>query len=159
MPEKNNWKLGWAIFISKGGKLLKMMFFLYSVILTEYVAIEPRVCVHVCMCVYVRPSLCVWQRCSPNGWIHFNETFYKWSDRYLRGPFLSDFDISKWMTSLRAFCTFTPGHSHGRNYALIFFKIADKVKNCVPVFAIKNDKNRCITLIKMTNRVFEAYSK
>ena len=40
---------------------------------------------YVCKCVCV--SLCVLQRCCPNGWIDFNETFYKWSDRYLRGPY------------------------------------------------------------------------
>ena len=46
---------------------------LYSVILTEYVAIEPRVCVCVCVCVFV----CVWKLCSPNGLVYFDETFYK----------------------------------------------------------------------------------
>ena len=86
--------------------------FLYSVILTEYAAIESRVCVYMyaCMCVCVCVCsvcececvcVCVWQRYIPNGWMDFDDIFYKWSDRYLRGQFFSDFDISKSMTSAR----------------------------------------------------------
>ena len=36
-------------------------------------------------------------------------------------------------------------HSHGRNFALIFFKITDKAESCLPVFAIENQQNRLIT--------------
>ena len=32
-------------------------------------------------------------------------------------------------------------HSHGRNYASIFFKIAEKLENSSSVFAIKNRQN------------------
>ena len=81
--------------------------------------------VYVCVCMCVCVCLCVWQRYSPNGWMDFNEIFYKWSDRYLRGSIFLDFDISKSMTSWRPFCTFSLGHSHGRNFAPIFFKISE----------------------------------
>ena len=83
--------------------------FLYSVNLTEYVAMKLKVCVCVCFCVCVCVSVCVWQRYSPNGWMDFDEISYKWSDRYLRGKFFSDFEISKLMMSLRPFCTFIFG--------------------------------------------------
>ena len=35
------------------------------------------------------------------------------------------------ITSWRPFCTFSAGQSHGRNFALIFFKITDEVKSCL----------------------------
>ena len=88
--------------------------FLCWVVLTEYVAIEPKVCI--CMCVCGCMYVCVWQRYSPEGWMDFDDFFYKWSDKYLRGPFFLDFEISKSMTSWRQCCTFSPGHSHGRNF-------------------------------------------
>ena len=46
--------------------------FLYSVDLTEYVAMEPRVCVCLSVCL----SVCVWKLCSPNEWMDFDEIFY-----------------------------------------------------------------------------------
>ena len=36
-------------------------------------------------------------------------------------------------------------HSHGRNFASIFFKIMDKEVWCLPMFAIENQLNRLIT--------------
>ena len=83
------------------------------------------VCVYVCMCVcvYVCVCVCVWQRYSPNGWMDFDEIFHKWSDRYLWGLFFSDFEISKRWRHGGHFCTFLLGHSHGRNFAPVFFKI------------------------------------
>ena len=80
-----------------------------------------RGCVYVCMCVCM--CVCVWQCYSSNGWMDFDEIFYKWSDRYLRGRFFSDFEHSKSMTPWRPFCTFSFGHSHGSNFTPIFFKI------------------------------------
>ena len=91
-------------------RLLKLHdVFLYSVNLTEYVAMEPRVCVCVCVCLSVCLSVCVWKLSCSNGWVDFDEIFYKWFDRYLRGPFFSDFENSKSMTSLRPFCMFCVG--------------------------------------------------
>ena len=58
------------------------------------------------------------------------------------------------MTSWRPFCTFSPGHSHGRNFALIFFRIADKVESCLPVFVIENQLDRLATSANMADRVF-----
>ena len=46
---------------------------LYSVILTEYVAIEPRVCVCVSVCL----SVCVCHLYSPNERTDFDETLHK----------------------------------------------------------------------------------
>ena len=40
----------------------KIFHFLYSVILTEYVAIEPRVCVCVYMCMYACVYVCMYAR-------------------------------------------------------------------------------------------------
>ena len=46
--------------------------FLYSVILTEYVAIETEgVCMSVCMCV------CVWKLYSQNGCVYLDETLHQ----------------------------------------------------------------------------------
>ena len=89
-----------------------------------------------CLCVWrtsgeqARPDcmpavLFIYFFCSSNGWMDFDEVFYKWSDRYLRGPIISDFENSISMTSWRPFCTFLLGHSQGRNFALIFFKIGE----------------------------------
>ena len=65
------------------------------------------VCVSVCVCVCV--CVCVLQRYSPNGWMDFDEIFYKWSDRYLWGPFFADFEMSKSMMSWRPFLHFFAG--------------------------------------------------
>ena len=46
---------------------------LYLVILTEYVAMELKV--YVCMCV--RLCVSVWTRCNLNGAVGFDETFNK----------------------------------------------------------------------------------
>ena len=115
-------------------------FLLYSVNLTEYVAMEPRVCVCMCVCmyvcVYVCVCVCVWKLSCSNGWVDFDEIFYKWSDRYLRGPFFSDFENSKWWRHGGHFAHFPLRHSHGRNFCPIFFKIVGKVESCPPLFAI-----------------------
>ena len=133
--------------------------FLYSVNLTEYVAMEPRVCVCMCVCMYVCVCVCVcvcvWQRYSPNGWMDFDEIFHKWSDRYLWGPFFSDFEISKRWRHGGHFCTFSLGHSHSRNFAPIFFKIAGEVESCLPLFAFENQRDRLVTSANMADCVFE----
>ena len=71
--------------------------FLYSVNLTEYVAIDPRVsvCVSVCLCV------CLCHFYSPNEWTDFDETLHKSSTTHLLNTFFSDFEHSHLMTSLR----------------------------------------------------------
>jgi len=73
--------------------------FLYSFILTEYVAIEPRVCVCVSVCASVRLCVCVCHLYSPNKWTDFDETLHKWSLGYLRVSFFAVFEISNLMTS------------------------------------------------------------
>ena len=79
--------------------------FIFSQILTEYVAIETEgVCV--CVCVSVCVSVCVCHLYSPYGLVDFDETFHKWSVGYLPVTFFTDFENSKWMTSWRPFCTF-----------------------------------------------------
>ena len=98
----------------------------------------------------------MWKLCSPKGWVDFDEIFYKWSDRYLRGPFLSDFEISKSMTSWRPFCTFSPGHSHAVAIFVQFTsKIAGEVESCLPLFAIENQRGRLVTSANMADRVLE----
>ena len=85
------------------------------------------------------------------------------------------------MMSWRPFCTFSPGHSHGRNFTLIFFKNADEVESCLllfaiekqldwlvisaktaddvesclPLFTIENQRDRFVTFANMADRVFE----
>ena len=103
------------------------------------------------VCMYV----CVWQRYSPNGWMDFDEIFHKWSDRYLWGPFFSDFEISKRWRHGGHFCTFSLGHSHSRNFAPIFFKIGGEVESCLPLFAIENQRDRLVTSANMADRVWE----
>ena len=125
--------------------------FLYSVILTEYVAIEPRVCVCVCVCV----SVCVCHLYSLNGWTDFDETFHKSSDRYLPVTFFAVFEISNLMTSWRPFCIFTLRHSHGRNFGPIFFKFRHKFLQRMPMFAIENQQDRLITSGYRENRVWQ----
>ena len=51
--------------------------FLYSVNLTEYVAMDPRVSVCVCVCVSVCLCVCLCHLYSPNEWTDFDETFHK----------------------------------------------------------------------------------
>ena len=166
-----------------------------------------RGCLCVCVCVCL--SVCVCNLYSLNGLADFDETFYKWSDQYLWGPFFSVFEISKSMVSVLVcvrvsvclfvcvnstahtdwsilmklstndledicqwhfspilkiqngwrhgghFVCFSMRHSHGRNFAPIFFKIEHKVQSCLPMFAIENQQNRSVTSGNMENRVFQ----
>ena len=59
-----------------------LCFIVFSQILTEYVAFEPKVSA-VCLCVCVSVCVCVCNLYSPNGWADFVESFYKQSRRYL----------------------------------------------------------------------------
>merc|ERR1712074_379367 len=81
--------------------------FLYSVNLTEYVAMDPRVCecLSVCLCVCV--CVCVCHLYSPNGWTDFDETFHKSFSMNLLNTFFSDFDNSNLMTSWRLLLLFS----------------------------------------------------
>jgi len=63
------------------------------------------------------------------------------------------------MTSWRPFCTFSPGHSPGRNFAPIFFKIAGELESCLPLLAIQNHRDQLVTSANMADRVFEKNSK
>ena len=76
-----------------------------------------RVCVHVhacvCVCLSVCLSVCVCHLYSLNGWTDFDETFHKWSDRYLPVTFFAVFEISNLMTSWRPFCIFASVHFRG----------------------------------------------
>ena len=74
-------------------------FFLYSVNLTEYVTMDPRVsvCVSVCLCV------CLCHLYSPNEWTDFDETLHKSPTMNLLNTFFSDFENSNLMTSWRPF--------------------------------------------------------
>merc|ERR1712074_409107 len=74
---------------------LSVLPFLYSVNLTEYVAMDPRVCV--CLCV------CVSHLYSPNGRTNFDETLHKSFSMNLLNTFFSDFENSNLMTSWRPF--------------------------------------------------------
>ena len=59
------------------------------------------------------------------------------------------------MTSWRPFCSFSPGHSHGSNFASIFFKIAAEVEKGIPLFAFENQLDRLVTSANMADSVFE----
>merc|ERR1712090_55944 len=78
-------------------------FLLYSVNLTEYVAMDPRVCVCLCVCL----SVCVCHLYSPNGWTDFDETFHKSFTMNLLNTFFSDFENSNLMTSWRPLLLFS----------------------------------------------------
>ena len=63
----------------------------------------------------------------------------------LRWHFFQIFDmLLRWRHSGHFVC-FRMRHSHGRNFALIFFKITDKKVWRLPMFAIENQQNRLIT--------------
>ena len=59
------------------------------------------------------------------------------------------------MTSWRPFCTFSSGHSHGRSFTLIFFKISDEIENYLPLFAFENPRYRLVTSTNMADGAFE----
>ena len=81
------------------------------------------VCCVFCVCLCVRVCVCMWKRCCSNGWNDFNEVFYKWSDRYLRGPLFSDFEIWKLMTPWWPFCVFFIRALSRSQFLFDFFKL------------------------------------
>ena len=50
---------------------------------------------------------------------------------------------------------FPSGHSLGRSFTMIFLKIADEVESYLPLFAIKNQRDRSVTSANTADRVFE----
>ena len=112
-----------------------------------------------CVCVYVCVCVCVWQRSCSNGCVDFAETLHKRSDRYFLVSFFSIFENSNLMTSWRPFCSFPMGHSHGRNFALIFFKFEYKVQSCSLLFAIWNEQNQFTTFHAITEQKIKISSK
>ena len=90
-------------------------------------------------------SVCLCHLYSPNEWTDFDETFHKSPTINLLNTFSSDFENSSWWRHGGHYCCFWIRHSHGRNFASIFFKIMDKEVWCLPMFAIENQLNRLIT--------------
>ena len=109
------------------------------------------VCVSVCVCV----CLCVWSlqpKRMDRFWCYFPQMICR--------IFASDFfsRILKIQNGWRHgghFVCFSFRHSHGRNFAPIFFKIEHKVQSCLPMFAIENQQNRSVTSGNIENRVFK----
>ena len=121
--------------------------------MTEYfsperaLSVRLYVCVCVCVCVYVCVYVCVsvtafylktirpiLMKLGPYDLI-----------KNLRWHFFQIFDmLLRWRHSGHFVC-FRMRHSHGRNFALIFFKITDKKVWRLPMFAIENQQNRLIT--------------
>ena len=87
--------------------------FLYSVILTEYDAIDPRTCV--CLSVFVisiaQTDGPIWMNLSTNHLLHIYSIHFS--------PILK---IQNWWRHGGHFNCFWFGLSHGRNFTLIFFK-------------------------------------
>ena len=121
--------------------------FLYSVILTEYVRMDPG-CLSVCVCVCV----CLWQLYSLNGWADFDEISHKQSPGHGPVSFFSDFRYLNLMTSSAAILNFRMRHSHGRNFCPILFKFGSDVAKGNPVFGIENQQNRLVTIGFTKNR-------
>ena len=84
------------------------------------------VCMYVCICVCM--CVCDSTTAQTDGWILIKCSTNDLTD-ICKVRFFSDFEMSKSMTTWWPFCTFSPGKSHGRNFALVFFKITDKVES------------------------------
>ena len=160
MPQRGDKKQTTPVFLLERNALSTSFQTHRYFILTEYVAIDPKVCVWICVCLslymYVCMSVCVCvcvcllKRCNPNKAVDIDETPHKWSERYLRVLFFRfwKFKIHDVMAAI-----FSSLHTHGRNFALIFFTIADKVETCLLLFAIENQLNRLVTSANMVNLV------
>ena len=61
------------------------------------------VCMYVCASLWLCVCVCVWQRCSPNGWINSDEIFYKGGRR---GE-VSALYIQSWILSFKTCMTTT----------------------------------------------------
>ena len=58
-PARKAWQVGLCLTLPRFLRHCEIYSLLYSVILTEYVAIEPRVCVRLSVCLSVCASVCV----------------------------------------------------------------------------------------------------
>ena len=121
---------------------------------------KPRVCVWVCVCVCASVRLCV---CGSAPAQTVVSILLKLCTKDLTDIslclFFSFFENSNLMTSWRPFCSFPMGHSHGRNFALIFFKFEYKVQSCSLLFAIWNEQNRLTTFHAITEQKNLNFSK
>ena len=89
----------------------------------------------VCLCVFVCLCVCVWHLYSQNCYVDFDETLHNWSNIWLVISFLSIFDHLNLTTSWRPFWICPVGHSHGCNFAPIFFEFEYKlIKKYVLLF-------------------------
>ena len=109
----------------------------------------------VCLCVFVCFFVCVWHLYSQNCYVDFDETLHNWSNIWLVISFLSIFDHLNLMTSWRPFWIYPIRHSHGCNFAPIFFKIEHKVQRCLPIFANENQQNWSVTSDFIENRAYD----
>ena len=112
---------------------------LCSVILTEYVAIEPSVCVCVSVCLCVCVSSLQPKRMNRFWW-----NFPQVTPQIFTSAVFHFFEISNLITSWQPFCIFALRHSHGCNFDPIFFKFEHKVVWYMPVFAIENRQDQLI---------------
>ena len=115
--------------------------FLYSVIsgLNMLTRNDPCLCVSMCVCLSVTAS-------------HFNNSWPIWMklgphnlNQNLRWHFSQILKFLIWWRHNGFFICFAMRHSHGRSFALILFKITDKVQLSLPMFGIENQLNRLIT--------------
>merc|ERR1712074_95864 len=106
--------------------------FLYSVNLTEYVAMDPRVCVCLSVCLCVCVCVCVCHLYSPNGWTDFDETFHKPFSMNLLNTFFSDFEKFKLMTSWRPLLLFSVGALSRSQFCSDFLQILGRVSKTRP---------------------------
>ena len=117
------------------------------------------VCVFVCLFVCVCVCVCVISTAQTEWPILMKlstndlEDICQW--------FYNGFEISKSKTIItlwRPFCTFSFRHSLGRNFALIFFKVWQKVQNYLSMYAIENQQNWSVISANMADSIFEKKS-
>ena len=103
-----------------------------------------RGCLYVCLCVCV----CLCQLYSPKGRADFDENPHKYSLGCSPVLFFSDFENFNSMTSWRPFCIKRLEHSNVGIWTSIFFKFTHDVAYIRALFAIENQPDREISLIK-----------
>ena len=105
-----------------------------------------------CVCLSVCLSVCVISTAQTDEPILLklstNDVVLIFDSYFFRG--FPNFEL---MTAWRPFCILAFWHSHGRNFAPIFFKFELKVLLCRPVFAIGNHQDRLITTGDRENSV------